>query len=106
MKNLNETISSLLQESPTTDNLEEIGSFLSEYNVTDIKNLNALLLEINKNIRIIQESTETGPDIEDALSELDGQLIDVISNFNEMLSASRILSKLVTKTLTQFEKQP
>jgi hypothetical protein len=100
MKNLNQTISSLLKEETTTDNLAEIGSFLSEYNVTDIKNLNALLLEINKNIRIIQES----PDTEDALNQLDQQLIDVISNFNEMLSASRTLSKLVTKTLTQFDK--
>lgn len=104
MKNLNQTISSLLKEETTTDNLEQIGSFLSEYNVTDIKNLNALLLEINRNIRIIQESPETGPDTEDALNQLDQQLIDVISNFNEMLSASRTLSKLVTKTLTQFDK--
>lgn len=114
MKTLNETISLLLREAPMDNppdekyigNLEQIGSFLSEYQTKDIKDLNDLLLGINSNVRIVQESPDNSPETEDALSELDTQLIDVISAFNEMLSASRTLSKLVTKTLSQLDKQP
>lgn len=105
MKTLKETIQQVMITEELSVNAEEIGSFAGDFNTVQVKELVNNLSTLNTALTDIQDNDgEDTTSLEDSLNEADVVLDEVIPQLDEMLSAARILRKLVTKELTNLSK--
>ena len=106
MKNLNETIKHVILSEELSDNAQEIGSFAADFNTSEVKQLVTNISNLETALTAIEDSDgEDITSLEDALNEADVSLDEVIPQLDQMLSAARILRKLITKELTSLDNK-
>jgi ABC-type transporter Mla subunit MlaD len=105
MKTLKETIKHVILSEELSNNAQEIGSFAADFNNPEVKQLASNLSNLDTALTAIDDNNgEDITSLEDALNEADVSLDQVIPQLDQMLSAARILRKLVTKELTSLDK--